>query len=262
MYNIRKYRIITIILFISVIITLLLLSIHLYNTSLREKQLSNNSIIIICIVLILTISILKFIISYKLSDKSKIEQKINEKVENEKAKIRAEYEKKKEKEEKVIETEVNVDEAVKKLIPNLQNLNTLKSYTEKVLSNIAKEFEIVQGIFYTRTKKSNQYSIAGLYAFTSESRPKDFKLGETLPGQAAKSKDLLIVSQIPEKYYSVESGLGKSTPKNIVMVPVINKNTVVAVMELGTFKDLSTTEQKVLKVLASKLGDKINKLIK
>jgi putative methionine-R-sulfoxide reductase with GAF domain len=205
---------------------------------------------------------LKLIISYKLSDENKIDQKIKEIVENEKAKIRAEYERKEIKKEKVNETEVNIDEIVKKLISNLQNLNTLKSYTEKVLSNIAKEFKIVQGLFYTRTKKSNLYSIAGLYAFTSETKPKDFKLGETLPGQAAKSKDILIINQIPDKYYSVESGLGKSTPKNIVIVPIINKNTAVAVMELGTFKDLNATDQKVLKVLASKLGDKINKLIK
>ncbi len=258
----KKYRLITIVLFISLIIVLLLLSVYLYNTSLKEEYLYNKSIIIICIVLILIISVLKLIISYKLSDQSKIDQKIKTIVENEKAKIVAEYDKQKIKEEKANETEVNVDEIVKKIIPSPQNLSTLKSYTEKVLSNIAKEIEIVQGLFYARTKKSNLYTVAGEYAFTGEKKPKDFKLGLTLPGQAAKSKDLLIVDKIPDNYYSAESGLGKSTPKNIVMVPIINKNTAVAVMELGTFKDINSTEQKVLKVLSSKLGDKISKFIK
>ena len=262
MHNMKKYRRITIVLFISLIIVLLLLSVYLYNTTLKEEYLYNKSIIVICIVLILIISVLKLIISYKLSDESKIDQKIRTIVENEKAKIVAEYDKQEIQEEKPYETEVNVDEIVKKIIPNPQNLNNLKSYAEKVLSNIAKEIEIVQGLFYARTKKSNLYTVEGEYAFTGEKKPKDFKLGLTLPGQAAKSKDLLIVSQIPDNYYSVESGLGKSMPKCIVMVPIINKNIAIAVMELGTFKEINSAEQKVLKVLSSKLGDKISKFIK
>lgn len=259
----KKYRLITIVLFISLIIVLLLLSVYLYNTSLKEEYLYSKSIIVICIALILIIGVSKLIISYKLSDQRKIDQKIKTIVEDEKAKIVAEYDKKKDiKEEKVDETEVNVDEIVKKIIPNAKNLTTLKSYTEKVLSNIAREIELVQGLFYARTKKSSLYTVAGEYAFTGEKKPKDFKLGMTLPGQAAKSKDLLIVDKIPDDYYSAESGLGKSIPKNIVMVPIINKNTAIAVMELGTFKEIDSAGQKVLKVLSSKLGDRISKFIK
>ncbi len=258
----KKYRLISIVLFISLIIVLLLLSVYMYNTSLKEEYHYSKSIIAICFVLILIIGISKLIISYRLTDQSKIDREIRTIVENEKAKIVAEYDKKEIKDEKADETGVNVDEIVKKIIPSPQNINTLKSYTEKVLSNIAKEMEIIQGLFYARTKKSNSFTVAGEYAFTGEKKPKDFKLGLTLPGQAAKSKDLLIVEKIPDNYFAVESGLGKSTPKSIVMVPVINKNTAVAVIELGTFKEISSAEQKVLKVLSSKLGDKISKFIK
>jgi len=258
----KKYRLITVVLFISLIIVLLLFSVYLYNTALKEEYFYSKNIIVICIVLILIIAVLKLIISYKLSDQRKIDQKIKTIVENEKAKIIAEYDKQEIKEEKANETEVKVDEIVKKIIPNPQKLNTLKSYTEKVLSNIAKEIEIIQGLFYARIKKSNSFTVAGEYAFTGEKKPKDFKLGITLPGQAAKSKDILIIDKIPDNYFSVESGLGKSKPKSIVMVPIINKNTAIAVMELGTFKEINSAEQKVLKALSSKLGDKISKFIK
>jgi low affinity Fe/Cu permease len=258
----KKYRLITIVLFILLIIVLLFLSINLYNASLNKEYLYNKSITVICIILLFIISTCKLFINYKLSDENKINQKIKKIVEDEKAKILADYKKQEVHEEKADETEVNVDEIVEKIIPNPKNLTTLKSYTEKVLSNIAKEIEVVQGLFYARTKKTNLFTVAGEYAFTGEKKPKDFKLGLTLPGQAAKSKDLLIVNQIPDSYYSVESGLGKSMPKNIVIVPIINKNAAIAIMELGTFKEINSTEQKVLKVLSSKLGDKINKFIK
>jgi putative methionine-R-sulfoxide reductase with GAF domain len=262
MHNMKKYRLITFILFIALIVVLLFLSVNLYNASLNEGYQYNKSLILTCVILILIIGILKLYINYKLSDESKFNLKIKTIVEDEKAKILAKYDKQEIQEEKVNETEVNVDEIVKKIIPNPKNLATLKSYTEKVLSNIAREIEIVQGLFYVRTKKTNVFAIAGGYAFTGEKKPKDFKLGETLPGQAAKSKDILIVNQIPDNYYSAESGLGKSIPKNIIMIPIVNKNTAVGVMELGTFKDINPAEQKILKILASKLGDKISKFIK
>ena len=78
----KKYRLITIGLFISLIIVLLLLSVYLYNTSMKEEYLYNKSIIIICIVLILIIGVSKLIISYKLSDQRKIDQKIKTIVED------------------------------------------------------------------------------------------------------------------------------------------------------------------------------------
>ena len=258
----KKYRLLTIVLFISLIVVLIILSIIIWNSSLKGEYVYNKSIIIICIVLILVISSLKFIISYKLSDKSKIDQKIKTIVEKEKAKIIAEFDKKEIHEEKVSESEVNIDKIVKKIIPDIQNLKTLKSYSEKLISNIAKEIEIVQGLFYIKAKKSNLFKVAGEYAFTGDEKPKDFKLGVTLSGQAAKNKDLLIINEIPDEYYSTESGLGKSMPKHLIMVPIINKNTSVAVMELGTFKEINSTEQKVLKDLSLKLGEKINKFIK
>lgn len=262
MHNMKKYRLITIVLFVSLIIILVFLSVNLYNTSLNVEYQYNKNLIVICVFLVLIISISKLYIVYKLSDENKINQKIKTLVEDEKAKILAEYNKQETKEEKENEAEVNVDEIVKKIIPNPKNLTTLKSYSEKVLSNIAKEIEIVQGLFYVRTKKSNMYGVAGEYAFAGDKKPKDFKTGETLPGQAAKSKDLLVVDQIPDNYYSAESGLGKSIPKNLIIVPVVSKNAAIAVMELGTFKEINSAEQKVLKVVASKLGDTISKFIK
>ncbi len=262
MHNIKKYRRLAIVLFISLIIVLAILSIYIWNSSLNAEFVYNKSIIIICIVLILIISVLKFNISYKLSDKNKLDRQIKTIVEKEKTKIIAEYDKKEGHEEKKSESEVNVDKIVKKIIPDIQNLKTLKAYSEKVMSNISKEIEIVQGLFYAKAKKSNLFKLAGEYAFTGDEKPKDFKLGVTLPGQAAKDKDLLIINEIPDEYYPTESGLGKSIPKHLIMVPVVNKNISIAVMELGTFKEINTTEQKVLKDLSLKLGDKIEKFIK
>ncbi len=262
MHNIKKYRIYTIILFITLLIVLLVLSVSTWNSALKGELINNKSILAISVILILIIAILMFITSYKLSDKTKIDEHIKTIVEKERAGIIAEFEKKDVKKEIADKKEENISEIVKKIIPASQNLKTLKSFAEKLLSNISKEIEIVQALFYAKTKKSNLFTVAGEYSFTGDKKPKDFKAGETLPGQAAKNKEIMIINEIPDKYYAVESGLGKSLPKHIIMVPIINKNSSIAVMELGTFKEINETEQKVFKELSKKLGDKINKLSK
>jgi putative methionine-R-sulfoxide reductase with GAF domain len=262
MHNIKKYRIYTIILFITLLIVLLILSVSTWNSALKGELINNKSILAISVILILIIAILMFIISYKLSDKTKIDEHIKTIVEKERAGIIAEFEKKDVKEKIADKKEENIGQIVKNIIPGSQNLKTLKSFAEKLLSNISKEIEIVQALFYAKTKKSNLFTVAGEYSFTGDKKPKDFKAGETLPGQAAKNKEIMIINEIPDKYYAVESGLGKSLPKHIIMVPIINKNSSIAVMELGTFKEINETEQKVFKELSKKLGDKINKLSK
>ncbi len=262
MHNIKKYRIYTIILFITLVIVLLILSVSTWNSALKGELFYNKSILTISVVLVLIIGILMFITSYKLSDKTKIDEHIKAIVEKERAGIIAEFEKKDVKEEISDKKEENIGEIVKKIIPGPQNLKTLKSFAEKLLSNISKEIEIVQALFYVKIKKSNLFTVAGEYSFTGDKKPKDFKVGETLPGQAAKNKEIMIINEIPDKYYAVESGLGKSLPKHIIIVPIINKNSSIAVMELGTFKEINETEQKVFKELSKKLGDKINKFSK
>jgi putative methionine-R-sulfoxide reductase with GAF domain len=262
MHNIKKYRKYIVILLITLIVVLAFLSAIAWNYALKGELLINSPVLAITIILIFIIGIFMFIIAYRLSDKTKIDEHINKIVEKEKADIIAEFEKKEAKEEISDKKEVNTSEIVKRIIPGSQNLNTLKSFVDKLLSNISKEIEIVQGLFYIKTKKANLFTIAGEYAFTGDKKPGDFKTGETLPGQAAKNKELMIINEIPDKYFTVESGMGKSLPKNIIIVPVINKSSTIAVIELGKFKEITDTEQKVLKELSKKISDKITKFNK
>jgi len=261
MYNTKKYRLYTIFLFILLIIILLLLSLNIWNAYLRGELINNKGLLLLYIIGILIICIIKFIISYRLSDTAKIDQNIKKIVAKEKAKLVAEYKKQEIKEEARTENEKDINKIVKKITQNTQNLKNVKSFTEKLITNISAELEIVQALFYIKAKKSNQFTVAGEYAYTGEEKPKGFKLGNTLPGQAAKDKDIIVVEDIPDDYLATESGLGKSLPKNIILVPIISKNISVAVLELATFKKIDDSGQKILKELSITLGDKIDKFV-
>jgi putative methionine-R-sulfoxide reductase with GAF domain len=261
MHNIKKYRRYTILSYILFVVILILLSVSIWNAAIHEEQSLNIGLLFFYLVLILLIFTVKFIISYRLSDKNKIDLSIKRIVDEERAKLIASYKKKTIKEEEISDTKIDVDKSVKKILQNTRNLKNLKSFTEKLFANLSKELEIVQGIFYIKVKKTNRFSAAGEYAYTGDKKPDSFKLGETLPGQAAKSKNIIIIDDIPEEYLNAESGLGKSMPKYLILVPIVNKGKPVAVMELASFKNVDESGKNILKELSTIMGEKIDKFI-
>ena len=65
--------------------------------------------------------------------------------------------------------------------------------------------------------------------------PDSFQLGEGLVGQAARVSDITVIDQVPAGQLVVRSGLVKSSPASLALVPLLHQGRVVGVMELGRF---------------------------
>ena len=118
-----------------------------------------------------------------------------------------------------------------------------EKFMEKLLLNISKKNDIVQAIAFKKDKKTEVFSILASYAYFSESKPPTFTVGETLPGQVAKNKVTLNLKEVPENYINIVSGLGKGTPNNLLIVPILaNDNECIGIIEFASFK--SFTDQK------------------
>lgn len=61
------------------------------------------------------------------------------------------------------------------------------------------------------------------------------KMGETLVGRAAYERDTLYVTDVPEEYVNITSGLGKATPRALLIVPLILNDEVMGVLEIISF---------------------------
>ena len=162
---------------------------------------------------------------------------------------------KKQKEE--TEEEIDIDPIEAKILPRNSDKLDLKEFCEKTLINLAKEFDIVQGLFYIREKDSNNFTICNKYAYYGEEEPIDFEIGKTLPGQTAKNQRVLNVPKIPENYVTILSGLGSSSPNSLLMVPVINENKTIGLIELASFKNYDKKTEKIFNELASRIGGKL-----
>ncbi|HEY0256715.1 MAG TPA: response regulator, partial [Candidatus Methylacidiphilales bacterium] len=81
-----------------------------------------------------------------------------------------------------------------------------------------------------------------------------FKLGEGLVGQCAVEKEKILITNAPKNYMTINSGLGRATPVNILVLPVVFEGQVKGVMELASFDRFSPTHHAFLDQLTESIG--------
>ncbi len=251
MKNLKNYKstaIVTIVLFI-------ISELFLYQEIAKLK--TNSSVLIAFFIITLILGIFLFAISLKL-----LSLKINNnvtKTTNNSTKETNEREKELKEETEITENETNIK--LKSIFDELKNIKDINIFTEKFLINIAKNYEIVQGLFYLKDPKTEEFSVYSKYAYFSEEEPKKFKIGEGLSGEVAKSKKPMNLSDIPDNYIKVVSGTGESSPKHLLILPVIQKNNTIGIVELASFIPFENDFVEQLLLLFEKNCDLISKLI-
>jgi HAMP domain-containing protein/CheY-like chemotaxis protein/signal transduction histidine kinase len=88
--------------------------------------------------------------------------------------------------------------------------------------------------------------------------PNRFKIGEALVGQAALEQKPILITQAPDDYVRISSGLGEGAPVNVIVLPVLFEDQVLAVVELASFQRFSSVQQSFLEQLAESIGVVLN----
>jgi CheY-like chemotaxis protein len=97
------------------------------------------------------------------------------------------------------------------------------------------------------------------YAYKSRKHVANrFTEGEGLVGQAALEKQPILLTNVPDDYVQVTSGLGAAPPRNIIVLPILFEGEVKAVIELGSFNTFSQIHQLFLDQLSESIGVVLN----
>jgi hypothetical protein len=135
-------------------------------------------------------------------------------------------------------------------------------FPERILRMLASKLEAVQGLMFIAEPGLDRYSKISDYAFYSDKPFPSFKKGETLPGQVAGNKQMVNIENLPEGYMTVLSGLGSSSPRHLIIFPLLYENETVAVIELASFKRFTEREEKFLEKVSLRLGEELGKSLK
>ncbi len=130
-----------------------------------------------------------------------------------------------------------------------RNAKSPQEKFEKILSKICMKIDASQGIYYTVKKgKNNKYiEMFSSFAYSiPDSKKIRYEFGEGLAGQVAKEGKKVNISDVPEGYISIISGLGKSSPRHLAILPVKDKGNVVGVVEIASFREISSADEELI----------------
>ena len=153
--------------------------------------------------------------------------------------------------------EVDLDLLAESIIPRIDTKEKTEEYTERILRNMSKHFEIVQAVFFLKNQQTKQFESISTFAYTSDKKPSSFKIGEGISGQVAKNKTLMHLTSIPEGYLKIQSGLGKSSPTNLLIIPLLLNKETVGIIELASFQVFDKETVWTFKNLAKIIGNAI-----
>lgn len=137
---------------------------------------------------------------------------------------------------------------------NIKNLNAL-------LNDICKGLEASQGALYIKKQTSDARTVVlkASYAMAiAESEVISFEFGEGLVGQVAKEQKTIYLDEVPEGYVKIVSGLGKSAPSYILIIPIVSESELVGVVEIASFVPVKKEDISLLEDYFQDFGEAIN----
>ncbi|MDX6402939.1 MAG: hypothetical protein QOH70_394, partial [Blastocatellia bacterium] len=143
----------------------------------------------------------------------------------------------------------------------LQGQRDMKTVAKMVLSELAPLVNAQQGVFYVNQSDNGQpiMRLLGGYAYSKRKNlANEFHPGEGLIGQCTLERERILVTNVPNNYVHVSSGLGEAAPNNIVVLPVLFEGEAKAVIELSTFHTFSDTHLTFLDQLTESIGIVLN----
>jgi len=143
----------------------------------------------------------------------------------------------------------------------------IESHCDNIIQNLVKYVNANQGgIFLINAKDDGQGNLQLISAFAFDTKKflqKEIELGVGLVGTCAVEKQTIYITDIPEDYIEITSGLGEANPRCILICPIKRDEEVLGVIEMASFYNLEQHQilfvEKIMESVASTLASaKIN----
>ncbi|MDQ3623974.1 MAG: HAMP domain-containing protein, partial [Verrucomicrobiota bacterium] len=143
----------------------------------------------------------------------------------------------------------------------LQGQRDLQTVCKMTLSEMAPLVGAQHGVFFINEEQHDEALLKLLASYAYRDRKhlaNQFKSGEGLIGQCLLEKERILLTDVPDDYVKIGSGLGEGRPANVVVLPVIFEGAVKAIIELASFQQFSDIHLTFLDQLMESLGIVLN----
>lgn len=142
-----------------------------------------------------------------------------------------------------------------------QNNSNQSKLGDEIIKNLVWYLNAIQGGLFVANDKSerDEYDLIAAFAFDRKKYlNKTFAKGEGLVGTCAAEKDVIHLTEIPQEYIEITSGLGGANPNALLLVPLIVEENVLGVIELSSFNKFKPYEIELVRKLAENIASTLH----
>lgn len=139
-----------------------------------------------------------------------------------------------------------------------QNSNSLEDLSNQLISELVKYIKASQGALFIYNEQEDVLEMAASYAYERRKyQTKSIKPGEGLAGQIFLEKETLMITEVPQNYLNITSGLGEALPKSILIVPLRLNENVTGVLELASFQVFKESDMFLVEKIAENIASTV-----
>ncbi|HZB12138.1 MAG TPA: GAF domain-containing protein [Chryseolinea sp.] len=143
------------------------------------------------------------------------------------------------------------------------NTNDLIKLSDEIVGNLVKYLKANQGALYivdeTNEGEDPTMTMKACYAWDKKKflNHKIYR-GEGLAGQAWQEGDMVYLTEVPQTYIKIASGLGDANPTSVLIVPLKVNDQIFGVVELASFSEFQDFEKEFVQKIAETIASTIS----
>lgn len=142
-----------------------------------------------------------------------------------------------------------------------KNFDNYDDFTYEIISELVQYVEANQGaLFLFNDNADNQeddkyLELVAAYAYDRRKYiDKKVLPGEGLVGTCALEKQTIYITNLPQDYVTIASGLGQASPKSLLVVPLKLNQEVYGILEIASFRDFKKYEIEFVEKIAESVS--------
>jgi PAS domain S-box-containing protein len=143
------------------------------------------------------------------------------------------------------------------------NTNDLAKLSDEIIGNLVKYLKANQGALYivdeVNEGEDPTMTLKSCYAWDKKKflNHKIYR-GEGLAGQAWQEGDIVYLTEVPQSYIKIASGLGDANPTSVLIVPLKVNDQIFGVVELASFSEFQDFEKEFVQKIAETIASTIS----
>ena len=135
---------------------------------------------------------------------------------------------------------------VARIAGELHTADSVEEFGERLLSSLVPTLGGGVAAFYVFDEAAGTLRRVAAYGLADVAPAAPIAIGEGLVGQCARDRRPVTLTNLPADFVRIGSGLGHAVPLQAVALPSLSKDALLGVLEVASFRPLSTQEQLLL----------------